>query len=165
MRSIRKIGFFIPFSLILVFIVSGCSDSSTKTETGSGTVKVAYRDVTSGFPNLRYEKAGDFVFRSRSKMAAHVKAHSVEMSSSESLPDVDFEKDMVVLIAVGARSSAGYRVLPVSVRAEGDKTLVKVKERSPPPDSIAASVITYPFVALVVEKRQGPIEVKVENRN
>ncbi len=163
MRNVRDNRILISISFFLALIVAGCSGSSTKTETNDDRVKVSYTNITSSFPNMKYEKARNFVFRSRSKMAAHVKAHSVSLSSTESLPDVDFEKDMVVLIAVGARSSAGYRVVPVSVRAEGDKTLIRARERTPPPDSIAASVITYPFLALSVPMRKGPVEVTLKN--
>lgn len=163
MRNGRNKRILISIPFFLALIVTGCSGSSTKTETGGGTVKVSYDNITSSFPNMRYEKARNFVFRSRAKMAAHVKARSLSLSSAESLPDVDFEKDMVVLIAVGARSSAGYSVVPISVRADGDKTLIRARERTPPPDSIAASVITYPFLALSVPTRKGPVEVKLKN--
>lgn len=156
---------FIFTLVVLASVLTGCSGTSNKTETDRGTEKISYKDITSDFPNLRYQKAGNFVFRSRAKMSPHIESHSLELSSGKSLPEVDFDKSMVVIIAVGVRSNAGYRLVPVSVRASADKTVIEAKEITPPADSLTADVLTYPFLALVVPKRDGQVKVKFTNRD
>ena len=159
--AVKRVAFPILFTVLAIALVA-CSDSETKTgKTSEQSVKVSYKDITSKLPDLRYEKAANFVLRSEAKFLEHIEAHSDSRFSTNSAPEIDFNKDMVVVIAVGPRSSAGYRLKPVSVRAEGDKTMIRAKERTPPPDSIAAAVITYPRLALVVPNRKGPVEVKV----
>ncbi len=159
--AVRRVSFPILFAVLAMALVA-CSNSKTETgKTDEQAVKVSYRDITSELPDMRYEKADNFVLRSEAKLLEHIEAHSDSLFSTKSVPDIDFNKDMVVVIAVGPRSSAGYRLKPVSVHAEGDKTMIRAKELTPPPDSIAAEVITYPHLALVVPKRTGPVEVKV----
>lgn len=161
--SVHKQAFIFTL-VVLASVLAGCSGSSNKTETNQGTDKISYKDITSDLPTLRYQKPGNFVFRSRAKMSTHIESHSLELSSGKPLPEVDFDKSMVVLVAVGVRSSAGYRLVPVSVRASADRTVIEAKEIAPPADSLTADVLTYPFMALVVPKRDGQVEVKFSNR-
>lgn len=145
--------------LLAVSLLAGCGGGEEKSGTSS-SVAISYKDVTSEYPDLRYEKTADFVFRSKAKLDKLVKARGSVVRGKAKLPNIDFNKRMLVVVAAGVRSSAGYRLKPVSVRADGDTTVVRVRELTPPPDSMAASVLTYPYLALSISKRPGPVKVK-----
>jgi PrcB C-terminal len=67
-------------------------------------------------------------------------------------PSVDFNKEVVAAVFLGSRSTAGYAVEITRVRQEGVALVVSYKETRPPPDSVAAQVLTSPFHIVAVPK-------------
>ena len=77
-----------------------------------------------------------------------------ELSGSELLPaEVNFEKEMVVGLFLGTRSSGGYSVKIDKVDYASNEITVYATESIPGPDKITTMVITYPYVMATVEKR------------
>ena len=68
------------------------------------------------------------------------------------LAAVDFSKEMVVAIFLGTKPTPGYGVTIVSAVEEGGAVRVRYRETSPPPDAIAAQVITYPYQIVAIPK-------------
>jgi len=73
-------------------------------------------------------------------------------------PQVDFKKETVILAAMGRQGSGGFDITIRRIGKDGDKLIVTVATRSPPPDSVAATVITSPVVAVAVPKHDGTVE-------
>ena len=78
--------------------------------------------------------------------------HNVSVKSAEKVPPVDFEKEMVVAIAIGQQRTGGYRIEITAVEAEADKLRITYKRYAPPPDGINLQVITSPFHFVAVPK-------------
>jgi PrcB C-terminal len=78
------------------------------------------------------------------------------------LPAVDFERDMVVLVALGERPTAGYAVEVVSIQRDGAFLRVVARETKPSADMAQATVLTHPVHAVRVPRSDGPVEVAFE---
>jgi hypothetical protein len=61
-----------------------------------------------------------------------------------SLPDVDFSRDMVVIVAMGSQSSSGYTITIESAVERGDALEIAVLATSPGHGCAALTVITNP---------------------
>jgi hypothetical protein len=77
-------------------------------------------------------------------------------------PEVDFEREMVVLVALGERTSAGHAVEVVSVEREGGFLRVLARATAPAAGSDQAAVLTHPYHAVRVPRSDGPVEVVLE---
>jgi hypothetical protein len=82
------------------------------------------------------------------------RAHS---GSDAGRPAVDFTKQMVVGVFVGARNTGGYSVEITGVDLVQNALVVRYTEKAPDPDAIVAQVITAPFHLVSVQKLDGPV--------
>jgi hypothetical protein len=73
------------------------------------------------------------------------------------LPEVDFERQMVLAVFLGQRSSGGHSVRIESVKRDGDELAVSVSVRSPPPGGMVTMALTQPYDIVVVERFDGPV--------
>jgi hypothetical protein len=71
---------------------------------------------------------------------------------------IQVNNDTVVVISLGQRPSAGYKVVLESVEKKDGKLLVKYTEKKT--ESMALSVITYPSIVLKITNSLLPVEVK-----
>lgn len=78
------------------------------------------------------------------------------------LPAVDFTREMVVLVAMGTRSSGGYTIQVDSVRADSVLTIF-VRSTSPGPQCGAIAALTEPVHAVAI-RRSGLAPRFVEQR-
>jgi len=67
-------------------------------------------------------------------------------------PAVDFNKEMVLAVFLGTRSTAGFSVEIVSAREEGGALVVSYRESRPPSGSVTAQVLTSPYHLVAVPK-------------
>ena len=72
-------------------------------------------------------------------------------------PTVDFDTEMVVGIFLGTRATGGYEARIESVTAQGTGVRVSYLERKPGPGVVVTQALTYPFVVIAVERRDGPV--------
>jgi len=68
------------------------------------------------------------------------------------LPSVDFSKQSVVAVFMGARNTAGYSVGIVNTTEGNGVLIVRYKETAPPRDAIAAQVLTAPYHIVAIAK-------------
>jgi PrcB C-terminal len=78
--------------------------------------------------------------------------HLAGGKSAATLPDVDFSKDMVILVTLGRKNTGGYSIRVTSVEPVGNKLLISVRRTSPRPGAMAIQVLTSPFDMVVVPK-------------
>jgi len=72
-------------------------------------------------------------------------------------PTVDWSTEMVVIIDLGTRPSAGYGVNLIRATATGQNLKVDWVENQPGANCVVATVITYPFVIGAVARRTGAV--------
>jgi len=68
------------------------------------------------------------------------------------VPEVDFEKYIVVAIFLGERSSGGYSAEILSISSGKDELVVNIKENRPNPDEIHVTAICQPFCFVKIPK-------------
>jgi hypothetical protein len=73
------------------------------------------------------------------------------------LPDVDFDKEIVVAVFSGSRPTAGYAVEIAGVKAGGGVTVVQYYESQPRPGMVTAQVITTPFHIVAIPRPPGEL--------
>lgn len=72
-------------------------------------------------------------------------------------PSVNFDQDMLLVVSLGDRPSAGYSVDIVNVVQEKDRIIVQYRETIPPAGTVAAQVITHPYTTKVIPKSDKEI--------
>lgn len=69
------------------------------------------------------------------------------------LPEIDFAREMVVLVAMGERPSSGYSILIDSAHERNDQLEIDVVSRSPQ-HCIELTVMTYPLDIAILRKTE-----------
>ena len=82
----------------------------------------------------------------------------VNYMNKETAPEVDFEKNIILLVALGEKTSGGHTIKVNSVTESKDNTVVKVLEISPGKGCMTAEVITYPYQIVQIEKPNKNIQ-------
>jgi hypothetical protein len=73
-------------------------------------------------------------------------------------PVVDFEREVVLLAAMGSRSSGGYHVQVQQAVAQADRVVVRVIETSPGSGCITFAAFTEPVDIVKLPRTAVPIE-------
>jgi hypothetical protein len=83
------------------------------------------------------------------------------------LPVVDFDHEMIVLVALGSRPSAGYGIVIESAVADSGRLLITVRRLAPGSHCAVGAVITHPVDIVSVPAREGGVEFsdQVETSN
>ena len=71
------------------------------------------------------------------------------------LPEVDFAREEVIVAAAGTRPSGGHAIEVASVRDEGARRVVVVRETAPGSGCLNTQVLTEPADFVAVPKRAG----------
>lgn len=77
---------------------------------------------------------------------------------------LDFGGRRAVLIATGARSSAGYAVEVLGVREERGRVVVSVRERTPSGGSSTPATLTFPYRLIAIGATGKHVEVEWRGR-
>ena len=110
-----------------------------------------YGAATSGFTG-----AEELVIRDQAAwQAAWARVH--EGMAAPPLPAVDFARDMVVLLALGERSSGGHAVRFDSLSVSGGGATVRYTATSPGPGCMTTQAITAPIEVVRVARVAGAV--------
>jgi hypothetical protein len=143
----------ISVAAIVLLFAAGC---------GSTSRYVPYTDLTRQVGPLEFTRITRDVFRNRGGLLEVLQRNNPGRPIH--LPNIDFGRREVYLVAAGPRSSTGYALEIVGVRHEGDHIVVTVHERTP---SLANSVqprVTYPFVLISLPRSKEPVKLKWPGR-
>jgi hypothetical protein len=80
------------------------------------------------------------------------------------LPEVDFERSEIYLVAAGPRSSSGYELRIVRVQDLGGHIVVVVHERTPSLGDAVQARVTYPFRLISLPRSSKPVKLKWPGR-
>ena len=73
---------------------------------------------------------------------------------------IDFARNVVVAVFLGARPTSGFEVDITAVRTAGGPTVVEYIERRPDPADVVAQVVTSPFHIVSLPRPSGPVEFR-----
>ena len=88
--------------------------------------------------------------------------HSAQRTTKEEPPAIDFEKESVLFVALGRKSSGGYKIEIFDMRQSDSKLEVLVKVRTPRPGGLSLQALTAPFHAVAVPKIKVPVQFRTE---
>lgn len=78
--------------------------------------------------------------------------HLANAKGAVTQPDVDFSKEMVILVAMGRQNTGGYAIQVSGVEVSGDKVKVTVTRTTPPPGAMALQALTAPVHIVAVPR-------------
>lgn len=116
----------------------------------SGGRPIEWRDVTATTSGARFPRPTVRVIERREEL--------IEVLPRG--PAIDFGEERAVLVASGPRSSSGYALDVLSVRAERRRVVVTVRERSPSLSAAGRPGVTYPFRLITLPRSDKRVEVE-----
>lgn len=93
------------------------------------------------------------IVRSPAEWSALWRQHSPDRDR----PSVDFERDMVVGVFLGSRTTAGFGVEVVGAQMQQGILVVRFREMRPRGDGVVAQVITSPYHLVAVPRHAGAV--------
>ena len=141
---------------VVLLLVSAISCASGETP----VVNVA-RLPNSNIPYLSSSgitERGNLVIRDSAQWALTWSLLNSHRRPSPPLPDIDFDRSMVVVAAAGTRSSGGYSIEIVATQLVAGKLRVTVKETQPGARCIVTDNITAPVDVAILPRFDGAVE-------
>jgi hypothetical protein len=128
----------------------------------SGARPVAWTDLTPKLGMIEFTRKVTGVYHSR---AAFLRLLEATMPGRvPKLPPHNWERDQVVVIALGPRSSTGYSLQILRVVERNRGIYVYTRERTPSLGEPVTPRITYPYRVLSMHGKAKPVYVKLEGR-
>jgi hypothetical protein len=85
-------------------------------------------------------------------------------ASSRPVPQVDFDRHMIIFAAMGTRPNTGYQIEIVQLYRRGEDVYAVVRETSPGRNCVVGQAITAPVTAALVPRTSGQVHF-VEQRS
>jgi protease stability complex PrcB-like protein len=127
-----------------------------------GRHDVAWRDLNGQLGRVEFTRKVTAVYHSREAFQ-HLLDRTMP-GRAPRVPPLDFDRDEVVILSLGPRSSTGYslRVQRVVERRRGVD--VFVREVTPSLGEPVGAGVTYPYRALAIPRTGKPVYVKLQGR-
>jgi hypothetical protein len=140
--------------LVAVLALAACADTSVvATEVRPIAIsEPLFKSLYSNIPQPRRLVIRDE--ESWAKLWAQMVAAGVVQNSP---PVVDFEKEQIVVAAMGERKAAGYEITITGVERSGSNLVVDVASTAPAPTCDRSEVITTPLHAVRMTRTDEPI--------
>ena len=84
-----------------------------------------------------------------------------DIDAARSLPEIDFEEEMVIAVFMGEKPTGGYSIEIDSIYEYPDRIVVNVVETEPDPDDMTTQALTYPYHIVTTANTER--EVKFES--
>ena len=139
--------------MLPLLLLAGC---------GSTPRDVPYVDLTRQAGPLEFTRITRDVFRNRAALLDVLERNNPGRTIR--LPNVDFERREIYLVAAGPRSSSGYELRIVRVEDLGDHIVVVVHERTPSLGDAVQARVTYPFRLIALPRSSKPVKLKWPGR-
>jgi hypothetical protein len=147
-------------------LLAATLDNDKENKNDKSDVKILVRGI---WPE-REEKPAQRVIRSGVELAvalgvdpqdAREKRIQTEATSDTAkllkVKEIDWNKQMLIVIAAGAKRTGGYRVEIVSVAVKDGTLIVNWKLHTPPPGAVVTQAISYPSQAALVDRFHGAV--------
>lgn len=76
------------------------------------------------------------------------------------MPDIDFEREIVVAVFQGQQPTGGYAVEVEAVQRIGRRAVVHVAQTAPEPDDMVTMALTSPYHLVRFARQEGGVEVR-----
>jgi hypothetical protein len=82
--------------------------------------------------------------------------HTANKLPKPELPEIDFNKNSVVLVSAGRKTTGGYTIEITNVRRSKEKTEIVVTAKGPKEGALTIQALTAPFHIVEVARIEGP---------
>ena len=90
--------------------------------------------------------------------------HTAKVEPRPPLPNVDFNREMVIAVFMGEKPTGGYSIQVTGVKASENALTVTYRTKQPPPDAIVTQALTQPFHFVAVPKSSRPVKFVDETK-
>jgi hypothetical protein len=152
-------------TLALAVSMAGCDGSATAPPTAhvpSDAAELSATRVLEGnLVQLRfitgYTERQRLVIRTAAQWSQAWARITQNISPAPPAPAVDFDHEMVILVAMGQRPTGGYSITVEGIYDADGRTFAEVRERSPGAGCITTQAFTQPIDAVRVPRRDGAV--------
>ena len=134
--------------MLIVLLAGGAWIAYSELWSHGGSRPVAWHAVPGALGAAELSKPVFLRFRTRRELEAYL-ARALPGHAPE-LPPLDFDRNEVLLAAVGARSSGGYSVRIASATEQRSRIVVRVREMTPSLGQPVEARVTYPYLLATI---------------
>ena len=127
-----------------------------------GSHPIAWRDVTGKMGTVEFTRRALGVYHSRDSFTRLLDATMPGRAPQP--PKLDWDRDQVVVISLGPRSSTGYKLVIDRVVERRRGIYVYAHEQTPALGEPVESRVTYVYRLLTMHGRAKPVYVKLRGR-
>ena len=155
MRAVRPAHLRIAFTLAVVSLAGAIAGSVVAAHTGNGPQRqVAFRDLAPAIGPLdAFGRPTQHTFRHERNYVRYINERNGTV-----IP-VPYPEQMVVLFAVGPRSTPAYRVRVQEVVEDRRGIRVRIRETTPGPQDATPSRLTFPYIAISIPFSRKPVTI------
>ncbi len=142
---------------LLLVLLSACGDTVT-----SPGKDIAFRVIGVGIYST-YKDQGALVIRDATtwtQVLPNLDLRTGPNGAPGGAPDIDFSKEMAIVVALGQRSSGGYTVQISQVLDSGSEITAKAAEDAPGPNCLVTLAFTAPVVVVAIPQDARPVRVE-----
>eukprot|EP00434_Breviolum_minutum_P039567 symbB.v1.2.035140.t1/scaffold4668.1/size36730/2 len=103
------------------------------------------------------------VIGSKSELSDVWTRHFSRRSAADPMPEIDFEKEMVIWVASGVQGSGGYSTAVTQIVEVENELNIQVTFSCPPPGAITTCALTQPHHVIRLPKSSGSVKRKIPN--
>jgi len=132
------------FAVISLLTVMACA------ATGYGD-SLPFRTIAEGaFSGIT--RARQEVIKDKAAWGKLWKQHNRDAQPAGEIPEIDFAKEMALVVTMGQQRTGGYAIEIVKVESAKGRLRISVSHQSPPPGAMVTDALTAPFHMVAVAK-------------
>jgi hypothetical protein len=139
-------------AILALAALSACRSAPSGSD-GFRTLAIGYQTGLSG-EGLR-------VARSANEWSALWREHTSQALPRPDAPEVDFERDVVVIVLAGDRPTGGYGIEVLDATFDGKALVLGARETVPAPDAIVPMVVTRPYHLIATPRTDATFRLVV----
>ncbi len=148
--------------LAALSVVFGCAGSRSDTPPELSLQRLRPDSTSYAFAS-GFEAAGQFVARDQAAWQALWQQVNARNSPAPALPAIDFDREMVLVAALGRRASGGHSLRFERAERAGAGIVVTIRQEQPGSGCIVPSALTFPVDIATVPRSSGPVSFKFES--
>jgi PrcB C-terminal len=148
-------------AMVVMLAVTGCSHPVSPEKPGTLLPVVRLTTGARAYSTFSaIESAQQLVLRDAASLAQWWAAAWRTVSPPPAVPDVDFTREMLVIVALGAKPTSGYDVVIESATLQRDGIVVVARTASPPGSVVLLPVVTHPVDIARLPLRSDPVRFR-----
>mgnify|MGYP002712488633 CR=1 FL=1 len=144
--------------ILTFFTLSSCTTSkeSVNNSTSKQTSTIEFTIVKEG-ENSGFTEFGKYFIEKAEGMPVIWDSIYKNYLKKDPIPEIDFEKNEVYLVAMGEQNSGGYSIKVESVKETKKEIVVTVVSLKPGKGCMTTSVMTYPYQLFLIPKQSKSV--------